>query len=87
MEKGRMSGDMYKKLDRNDRCWCGSGRKYKSCHEAFDDKVLRYQMEGHMIPDKDMLKSKEQIEGLRRFSLFRFFSTAIPIRFNGILSY
>ncbi len=68
MEKGRMSGDMYKKLDRNDRCWCGSGRKYKSCHEAFDDKVLRYQMEGHMIPDKDMLKSKEQIEGIRESS-------------------
>ena len=63
-----MSGDMYKKLDRNDRCWCGSGRKYKSCHEAFDDKVLRYQMEGHMIPDKDMLKSKEQIEGIRESS-------------------
>ena len=59
---------MYKKLDRNDRCWCGSGRKYKSCHEAFDDKVLRYQMEGHMIPDKDMLKSKEQIEGIRESS-------------------
>ena len=59
---------MYRKLDRNDRCWCGSGRKYKSCHEAFDDKVLRYQMEGHMIPDKDMLKSKEQIEGIRESS-------------------
>lgn len=59
---------MYKKLDRNDRCWCGSGRKYKSCHEAFDDKVLRYQMEGHMIPDRDMLKSKEQIEGIRESS-------------------
>lgn len=68
MEKGRMSGDMYKKLDRNDRCWCGSGKKYKSCHEAFDDKVLRYQMEGHMIPDRDMLKSKEQIEGIRESS-------------------
>ncbi len=59
---------MYKKLDRNDRCWCGSGRKYKVCHEAFDEKVLRYQREGHMIPDRDMLKSKEQIEGIRESS-------------------
>ena len=59
---------MYKKLDRNDRCWCGSGRKYKVCHEAFDEKVLRYQREGHMIPDRDMLKSKEQIEGIRASS-------------------
>ena len=32
---------MIKKLGRNDHCWCGSGKKYKACHEAFDDK-LRY---------------------------------------------
>ena len=23
-------------LKRNDRCWCGSGRKYKACHQAED---------------------------------------------------
>ncbi len=59
---------IYKKMGRNDRCWCGSGRKYKACHEAFDDKVLGYRMKGHMIPDKDMLKTKEQIEGIRESS-------------------
>ena len=25
-------------LGRNDRCWCGSGKKYKSCHLAADDR-------------------------------------------------
>ncbi len=25
-------------LNRNDRCWCGSGKKYKQCHQAEDDK-------------------------------------------------
>ena len=25
-------------LGRNDRCWCGSGRKYKACHMATDDR-------------------------------------------------
>jgi len=25
-------------LKRNDRCWCGSGKKYKSCHMAGDDR-------------------------------------------------
>jgi len=25
-------------LGRNDRCWCGSGRKYKACHLATDDR-------------------------------------------------
>lgn len=28
-----------KKLGRNDACWCGSGKKYKHCHEAFDEKL------------------------------------------------
>lgn len=56
---------MFKKLERNEPCWCGSGKKYKACHEAFDERVLRYQREGHMIPDRDMIKSKEQIDGIR----------------------
>jgi hypothetical protein len=25
-------------LGRNDICWCGSGRKYKACHLAADDR-------------------------------------------------
>ena len=25
-------------LGRNDRCWCGSGRKYKACHLAADER-------------------------------------------------
>jgi hypothetical protein len=25
-------------LGRNDRCWCGSGKKYKMCHLATDDR-------------------------------------------------
>ena len=24
-------------LGRNDRCWCGSGKKYKACHLSTDD--------------------------------------------------
>ena len=25
-------------LGRNDRCWCGSNKKYKACHLATDDR-------------------------------------------------
>ncbi len=25
-------------LGRNERCWCGSGRKYKACHLATDER-------------------------------------------------
>ena len=61
--------EMYKKLGRNEPCWCGSGRKYKSCHERFDEKVIRYQIEGHIIPDREMIKTKEQIDGIRESGL------------------
>ncbi|MCI6553013.1 MAG: methionyl aminopeptidase [Lachnospiraceae bacterium] len=59
---------MLKKLERNAPCWCGSGRKYKSCHEAFDEKVIGYGLKGHMIPDREMIKTKAQIEGIRESS-------------------
>lgn len=34
-----LEGDMLEplKFGRNDRCWCGSGRKYKKCHGAVDN--------------------------------------------------
>ena len=35
------------KLNRNDPCWCGSGRKYKQCHEAFDRKIESFAVMGH----------------------------------------
>lgn len=27
-------------LRRNDTCWCGSGKKYKRCHEESDKKYF-----------------------------------------------
>jgi len=29
-----------KQLDRNDPCWCGSGKKYKKCHYEEDRKYF-----------------------------------------------
>ena len=54
-----------KKLGRNDLCWCGSGRKYKACHEAFDEKILRFKDAGHIVPTHKIIKTKEQIDGIR----------------------
>lgn len=54
------------KLGRNDACWCGSGRKYKQCHEAMDKKIQRYAIEGHIVPPHSIIKTPEQIEGIRR---------------------
>ncbi len=56
------------KLGYNDICWCGSGKKYKKCHLALDEKIRSYALEGHMVPDHDMIKNPEQIEGIRKSS-------------------
>lgn len=53
------------KIGRNDPCWCGSGKKYKKCHEAIDEKIASFALKGHMVPRRSMLKTPEQIEGIR----------------------
>lgn len=54
-----------KKLERNDLCWCDSGKKYKTCHMAMDERLQRLEDEGHIIPDREMIKNKEQIDRIR----------------------
>ena len=49
------------KLGRNDPCWCGSGKKYKACHAAFDDKLARLAQEGHVVPTHDLIKTPDRI--------------------------
>ena len=56
---------MSKKLERNDPCWCGSGKKYKNCHMRFDEKIHGFELEGHIVPGHDIIKTPEQIEGIR----------------------
>lgn len=57
------------KLGRNDLCWCGSHQKYKNCHLQFDQKIESYGDMGHVIPSHDMIKTPEQIEGIRKAGL------------------
>ena len=56
---------MANKIGRNDPCWCGSGKKYKKCHEEFDDRIALYRSEGHEVPDRSIIKTPEQIAGIR----------------------
>ncbi len=56
---------MSSKLGRNDPCWCGSGKKYKKCHQQFDEKINHYAVMGHEVPDHSIIKTPEQIEGIR----------------------
>lgn len=56
---------MLKKVGRNDLCWCGSGIKYKKCHEFFDKKLSWYKTQGCIIPPRKIIKNPEQIIGIR----------------------
>lgn len=54
------------KWQRNEACWCGSGKKYKNCHLAFDEKVEEFRLKGSMVPTHEMIKNAAQIEGIRK---------------------
>lgn len=56
---------MLNKIGRNDLCWCGSKKKYKFCHEDFDKKIINFKMQGHIVPSRKIIKTKEQIDGIR----------------------
>lgn len=60
---------MHKKIERNDPCWCGSGKKYKTCHMRMDEKIKSFELDGHMVPEHSMIKTKEQIDGIRTSGL------------------
>ena len=53
------------KIGRNDPCWCGSGKKYKKCHEAFDEKLEQMKQKGYPVLDHNLIKTPEQIEKIK----------------------
>ncbi|MCR5675069.1 MAG: methionyl aminopeptidase [Lachnospiraceae bacterium] len=55
----------WKKMNRNDPCWCGSGKKYKACHESFDDRIIRCERQGMIVPKRESIKMPADIEGIK----------------------
>ena len=56
---------MSSKLGRNDMCWCKSGKKYKYCHESFDNKIDHFRRLGAEVPTHNMIKTPEQIAKIK----------------------
>lgn len=54
------------KIGRNDPCWCGSGKKYKACHAAFDEKLAQHKALGHLVPKHNLIKTPAQLDGIRK---------------------
>ena len=59
---------MSHKIGRNDPCFCGSGKKYKVCHGPIDDMIEGARLKRHLVPSHDMLKTEEQLQGIRESS-------------------
>ena len=64
-------------MERNELCWCGSGKKYKKCHSTFDERLERLWEEGWEVLPRTLYKTPADIEGIKR-------SAAINV---GVLDY
>lgn len=53
------------KINRNDPCWCGSGKKYKFCHAGFDNRIEHFQRIGATVPSHNLIKTPEQIAKIK----------------------
>lgn len=51
---------------RNEPCWCGSGKKYKKCHAAIDERLQECYLNGQEVIYRHLLKTPEDIEGIKR---------------------
>ena len=53
-------------INRNDKCWCGSGQKYKKCHLTFDEKLAALEHQGEEVPPQNIIKTQADIEGIKK---------------------
>lgn len=60
-----MTFDDMPALGRNDNCWCGSGKKYKKCHLANDERMEALALEGYTVLPRSLLKSEADIAGIK----------------------
>lgn len=51
--------------ERNDECWCGSGRKYKKCHLDFDRRLQELFDAGEEVIGRDLIKTPAEIAGIK----------------------
>ena len=52
-------------MERNKKCWCGSGKKYKYCHLTIEEKIESHRRKGEIVPSRQMLKTEEQIKKIK----------------------
>ena len=53
-------------MERNELCWCGSGKKYKKYHMPIEEKIMMHAERGEIVPTRKILKTPFQIEKIRK---------------------
>lgn len=56
-------------MQRNDPCWCGSGRKYKKCHMDYDARLSEIKfnvIKGQVRPPRKLINTEEDIEKIKK---------------------
>lgn len=56
-------------MQRNELCWCGSGKKYKKCHLRFDEVLDSFKInvfKSQERPDRKLINNEADIEGIRK---------------------
>ena len=56
-------------MNRNDNCWCGSGKKYKKCHLNFDERIENMKFiknKGQVRPKHKLINNAEDVAGIKR---------------------
>lgn len=56
-------------MNRNDLCWCGSGKKYKKCHLAFDERIDSIKFiknKGQIRPQHKLINNAADVEGIKK---------------------
>lgn len=53
-------------ISKNMPCWCGSGKKYKHCHQEWDDNINVLKLQGKIVPGHDLIKNEEDIKWIKK---------------------
>ena len=61
----QFKGDFYYGTKMNS-AGVAAGKNIKKCHMQIDDKILLLASEGHIVPDRSMLKTPAQIEEIKK---------------------
>ena len=53
-------------LGKNSPCWCGSKKKYKHCHEEWDNTINVLKLQGKIVPSHELIKNEEDIKWIKK---------------------